>query len=302
SDSLIPVLSRSLGIAQEYSPPIIWQQLSNVMLDTPPVDKTGWDTWLDAYEILAYTLIQMPVIKPELQELADRRYQALTGYLHAHGQSCESILEAEASRIRLGFVTPDEYKKLFLLTEMLDCTATATRDTVRRRAVRLAPTPFILLRVAESYLEDEQFWEAQKYMLKASQAEKNPYYKSLIELRLAGLYVIRRSFRSARLHARQADELNPEWGRPWLFLADLVETSGAICASNEMERWALAYLAMEYCEKAVRINPSLEPEVTGRMNSLRHKVPELMELGFMGLQIGDRIPVACWINETARVR
>lgn len=244
----------------------------------------------------------MPVIEPALQELAERRYLALASYLEAHGKSCESILEEEFSRVRLGFVTPAEYKKLFLLTEIRGCPPTAMRDTVRRRVARLAPTPFILMRVAESYLHDELFWEAQKYMLQASKAETNSYFKSAIELRLAGLYAIRRSFRSARLHARQSDELNPEWGRPWLFLADLVETSGPLCASTDLERWALAYLAIEYCEKAVNINPVLESEVTGRINSLRRKVPDPMKLEFAGLRIGDRIPVTCWINETARIR
>lgn len=300
--SMIPVLSRALRLAQEQSPSVIWQQLARAMLDYPPASKDDWAVWLDAYEELAYILIQMPVIEPESQQLADRRYQELTSYLDAHGQTCESILEEEQSRVRLGFVTPEEYKKLFLLTEMGDCPSTAFRDTVRRRVVRLAPTPFILLRVSESYLQDEHFWEAQKFMLQASLAEKNPLFKSVIELRLAGLYAIRRSFRSARLHARQSHELNPEWGRPWLFLADLIETSGPICASSERERWALAYLAMEYCEKAVEINPILESEVTGRLNSLRSRVPEPMELAFMGLRVGDRIPVTCWINETARVR
>ncbi len=302
SDSLIPVLSRALLIAQENSPPIIWQQLSSAMLDQPPASEASWKTWLTAYETLAYVLIQMPVIAPHLQDLADRQYQALESSLEAYGKSCESILKEEASRIRLGFVTPQEYVSLFLLTEIRGCQASAVKDTVRRRVVRLAPTPFILMRVAESYLQDELFWEAQKYMLLASQAETNAYYKAAIELRLAGLYSIRRSFRSARLHARQAAELHPAWGRPWLFLADLIETSGPICASNDMERWALAYLAMEYCEKAMKINPDLEPEVTGRMYSLRKKVPDSMELEFTGLRVGDRIPVTCWINETARVR
>lgn len=301
-DSLIPILSRTLRIAQENSPPIIWQQLSAAMLDSPPINEASWKQWLTAYETLAYVLLQMPVIEPELEELAKRRYLALTSYLEAHGKPCESILEEENSRIKLGFVTPEEYKKLFLLTEIRGCPATAMKDTVRRRVARLAPTPFILMRVAESYLNDELFWEAQKYMLQASQYEKNPYYKSAIELRLAGLYAIRRSFRSARLHARQSDELYPEWGRPWLFLADLVETSGPLCASSEMDRWALAYLAIEYCEKAVKINPELESEVTGRVHSLRKKVPDPMELEFVGLRIGDRIPVTCWINETARIR
>lgn len=301
-DSLLPILSRTLRIAQDQCPSLIWQELSASMLDSPPINDAGWQQWLEAYEALAYVLIQMPVIEPALQRLAESRYHSLTSYLEAYGQSCESILEAETSRIRLGFVTPEEYKKLFFLTEIRSCPPTAQKDTIRRRVARLAPTPFILMRVAESYLRDELFWEAQKYMLQASEAEANTSYKSAIELRLAGLYAIRRSFRSARLHARQSDELNPEWGRPWLFLADLIETSGPLCASSDQERWALAYLAIEYCEKAVKINPALEPEVTGRINSLRQKVPDPMRLEFLGLRVGDRIPVTCWINETARVR
>lgn len=302
SDSLLPILSRTLRVGQHHCPSIVWQELSAVMLDSPPLHKADWGQWLEAYEVLAYVLIQMPVIEPGLQRLAESRYHSLTSHLEAYGQSCEAILEEETSRIRLGFVTPEEYKKLFLLTEIRSCPASAQKDTIRRRVARLAPTPFILMRVAESYLRDELFWEAQKYMLQASEAEVNASYRSAIELRLAGLYAIRRSFRSARLHARQSHELYPEWGRPWLFLADLIETSGPLCAANDQQRWALAYLAIEYCEKAANINPALEPEVTGRINALRKKVPDPMTLTFSGLRVGDRIPVSCWINETARVR
>lgn len=301
-EKLIPILSHALRVAQDQSPAWIWQQLSSAMLDEPPTSKSAWAEWLEAYQVLGYLLVQMPVIDPGLQLEADQRYRELRSFLAAHGRSCEMMLEEEQSRMRLGFVTPVEYVRLFLLTEAQDCPSFAFRDTVRRRVVRLAATPFLLMSVAESYLQEEMFWEAQKYLLQASAFESNPLYKSVIELRLAGLYAIRRSFRSAKLHARQAHELHPTWGRPWLFLADLVETSGVICAANERERWAVAYLAMEYCEKAVRLNPNLEEEVTGRINALHQIVPDPTELEFMGLRVGDRIPVTCWINETARVR
>ena len=301
-DSVIPVLTRAVESLGEECPLLFWKQLGNYLLDQRPAGKEEWDVWLDAYAPLSWLLMQMTVIDPESEILATTLERDLVAHLAAFSAPCEELMDREASRTRLGFVTPEEYQRLFLQLEALACSSSPTRDSVRSRVARLCPSPFILTRVAESYLQEDQFWNAQKHLLKASSVEQNLRYKAAIELRLAGLYAIRRSFRSSRLHANQAHELYPEWGKPLIFLADLIEGSGAICADSERERWAVRYLSLEYLERAVAVNPQLAVEVTGRINSLSESLPDAQQLQASGLRPGDRIPVSCWVNETSRVR
>lgn len=302
TDSVIPVLSRAVISLGDSCPPLFWKQLGTYLLDQRPVKKEEWDEWLDAYASVSWLLMQMTVIDQESEPAATELSLNLDGHLATWTTDCEELIKREASRTRLGFVTPQEYKRLFLQMEALSCEPSATRDSVRIRVARLTPDPYILVRVAESYLQEDQFWNAQKHLLQASKAEENVRYKAAIELRLAGLYAIRRSFRSSRLHAMQANELYPEWGRPLIFMADLIEGSGAICADSERERWAVSYLSMEYLERAIDINPALEAEVIGRINYLSESLPDEQQLRTQGLKTGDRIPVSCWLNETARVR
>ncbi len=300
-DSLVPVLSRAVTALGPDTPPVFWRELSAAMLADIPTDKSEWALWLDAFRALGYLLIQMPVVDPANQELADRQFESLRALIHAYGIDCMELRKAEASRVRMGFVTPAENARLFMLAEFKECAYTAVEDTIRHRIQSLSPSPFLLVLAADSYLQDENFWEAQRHMLKAIEEESDPRYKALLELRLAGIYAIRRSFRSARLHAKQADEWYPEWGRPWLFLADLVESSAGTCADSQRQRWGITWLAMEYCETAARKNPDLKAEVAARLRLLREDLPGPERMAFHGLNLGDRIPVTCWINEAARV-
>ncbi len=302
ADSILPVLTRSLKGRVYELRPIVWQELARAMLERIPNDQKSWNEWLDTYQVLDYVLIQMPVISPELLGQADQRRKELRAFLNVYGEDCEAVYAREDSRVRLGFATPAEYARLFILMETKACGWTASEDTIRRRAAQLGISPYILLRAAESYLEQEVFWETQRLLMLAVDAEKDPRMKAAMELRMAGLYAIRRSFRSARLHARQADELYPAWGQPLIFLADLIESSGAMCADSRLERLALTYLAIDYTSEAAQRNPALYPEASARLRFLENRIPPPEELAFLGLRIGDRIPITCWINEVARVR
>lgn len=299
-DSTLPVLTRALTHRPYELPRSYWQELAYALRsDTLVAD---WRPWLQSYAVLDYVLIQMPVIHPESVPRADRRRQELMAFLDRYGQDCEGLREQHRERVRMGFVSPREYGHLFLLVESGGCGYGSTEDTIRSRAAALNASPYLRLRAAESYLRQERFWEAQQVLAQAVASESDPRLKAALELRLAGMYAIRRSFRSANLHARQAAELHPGWGAPWLFLADLVETSGPICADSRQERLALTYLAMEYCEEAARREPQLSEVVASRLHFFRQQLPDPETLRFLGLQVGDRIPIACWINEVARVR
>ncbi|MDP5170259.1 MAG: hypothetical protein NWR72_08430 [Bacteroidia bacterium] len=301
-DSLLPVLARSLAIRPYEQPPALWQEMARAMLEKIPANNQDWNQWLDAYQVLDYVLIQMAVIHPDQQELAARRREELQAFIFAYGDSCALIRKREASRVQMGFATPKEYARLFLLTDIQECEMGATEDTIRQRAANLVRTPYLLTRVVESYLKQDIFWEAQRLLMVAIEAEPDPRQRSVLELRLAGVYAMRRSFRSARLHAQIANELYPQWGKPWFFLADLVESSGAICAQSDLERLALTFLAIDYTEEAAQHNPDLQEEAASRISVLSARIPPPDELSFLGLKVGDRIPVLCWINESARVR
>lgn len=301
-DSVLPILSRSISVLGASSPQIFWKQLGHALLEWTPSEPEEWGEWIEIYTSLSWMLMQMTVIDAGAQTEALRLDQDLRGHLAIRSCSCDELIAREASRVRLGFTRASEYKQLFVQLSAKGCTPSAVRDSIRSRVSRSISDPCLLIMVADSYLQEDQFWMAQKLLLRASSQEPDPRYRAAIELRLAGLYAIRRSFRSARLHARQAEELFPEWGQPLIFLADLIESSGAICADSDRERWAITYLAISYLERAVLLNPDLSESVMKRLPLLRAKLPDESQLWVQGVRIGDRIPVSCWINETARVR
>lgn len=301
-DSLLPVLSRALRHQPRELPPATWQELARQLSEQRPDTPEAWARWLDAYLVLDEVLLHMPVIHPEYLREADLRHRELRALLALLGPTCSELRQREAARVQMGFPSAREYAHLFMQMEAKSCGWGSLEDTVRRRAALLLPEPGLLLRIADSYLQEDNFWEAQRLLLLAVKAEDDPHLRAAMELKLAGLYAIRRSFLSARLHALEAQALAPDWGQPWLFLSELVESSAALCADSDHDRLALTFLAIDYAERAVQQNPDLEATVATRLALLRQRLPNQEELHFLGLRPGDTLPLGCWIEEVVKVR
>ncbi len=112
---------------------------------------------------------------------------------------------------------------------------------------------------------------------------------------------------NARTYFRRALQVDPQFGRAYLAIGDLYAQAVAECGSQlEREDRAVYWLAVDYYERAKRVDPSLTNEANRKINTYRKYFPDQEALFFKGWKVGQpyKIDYGCyaWINEETTVK
>jgi hypothetical protein len=261
-------------------------------LVVPLADYARVDQWL----------LAAPLLYPQEAAAAAHWRQRLAMTFQAVLPGCDELRETYTAPLFRQSLRPSQYPSLYLTVSLNGCVADAFRDSLLSGLVARAPDPYYLRLAAAEYLDRGEYAAAQRCLEEALTFGSEPRLRAGDALALARVFRLRRNFRSARLYALQADELYPEWGEPWLFLAEMVTQAGPFCRFSPLERKALFWLGIDYCERAMAQNPELKARANRMLARYRTQMPTAEEVAFHGFEAGDRFPLPCWIGEVARVR
>ena len=109
--------------------------------------------------------------------------------------------------------------------------------------------------------------------------------------------------RKARTYALKAAELNPGWGKPYIFIGELYASSGPLCGSGRgWNSQVVTWAATDVWQKAKDIDPSVAAEADKNINNYAQYYPMKNE-GFMkGIMQGQSYKIGCWIGTTTKAR
>ena len=105
----------------------------------------------------------------------------------------------------------------------------------------------------------------------------------------------------ARTFARQAIELDPESGHPFLLIGAIYADCEP-CGDNDIAKKALYWIAVDNFVKAKQIDNELSEIANKSIVAYAQHFPDTETIFFHGLKVGDRYTVGCWINETTIIR
>ncbi len=173
----------------------------------------------------------------------------------------------------------------------------------------LEPTAARARRIAQSFYKSGDINNAIKYYLEAAEMETDRTNKSKIYMNLATIERRKVSdlttsvATQARKYAKQAAELNPSWGKPYMFIGDLYASSGPLCGSGTgWKSQRVAWAACDMWEKARDIDPSVAATAKKNINRYSQFFP-LKSEGFMrGVSQGDAVKIGCWMGTSTRAR
>ena len=97
-------------------------------------------------------------------------------------------------------------------------------------------------------------------------------------------------------------DLNREWGRPYLLMAELIEDAANKCEASAFEKKAALWLAIDHCLLARNVDPQVRDEANQMLFRLQGKAPSREEIQFRGLQNGDSYPLRCWKQMVTTVK
>src|SRR6185503_17855359 len=97
-------------------------------------------------------------------------------------------------------------------------------------------------------------------------------------------------------------DLNPDWGQPYIDMADLMVSALPECAYSEFDRLAVFWAAIDYCALAKNVDPYWQQEANRMIYEYSQKAPAALEIGQRGLKAGDTYPLHCWMEVVTTVK
>lgn len=301
ADSVAPNLRSALEYAPAEMPFLFVSGFAEAILKQAE-DSLVLPELISAFGFVDNLQLQAERLFPErideLREICLR----IASKLQESCPDCHQLREKYGVLVNQNLLSPSRYGELYTMLRLRGCRRDALRDTVLNRVASVGQSSYHKRIAAAEYLEQEAYFRAQRLLESCLQASDDKQLQAMDCLRLANVFQQQKEFRTARIYAMRANEHWPDWGKPWLFMADMVQRSAPFCEFSPMERKALNWLAIDYCEQARNQNPKLFHQAQKRIDKYEKAMPTRQELRLRGLQMGDSFPLRCWLELATRVR
>ncbi len=168
--------------------------------------------------------------------------------------------------------------------------------------------------VANDAISNANYDMAVKYLKEAMDKASEDKEKANIALKLSEAYLNKGGLQTARKYARQAADLDPDRGVPYVKIADIYAEAVSQCTSDrklDRKDKVVYWLVLDYLDKAKQTDPTTTSQVDRKYKAYSPVTPTTEEKFFWQppLEKGDSFKInsslrKCygWINETTTVR
>ena len=166
--------------------------------------------------------------------------------------------------------------------------------------------------LADIAIENADYSRANELLKEAADKAPDNTTRRNILLEIAETYQNMDNFQQARRYARQSSELDSNWGRPYIRIARIYAATISNCTGDrqiDRDDRRVYWLVLDYLDRARSVDSSVNSEVQRLYNSYEPVLPSDEDKFFRGWEVGDQISIdgsqhQCysWINETTTVR
>lgn len=257
------------------------------------------ENYQKASEIISNYLAEEPDSEKytTAKDLIDRLFQT------SGAADCEALIALYEPQFEEISQDVDELKKMLRILDRRDCTESELFAQASGKLYDLDPSPEAAFNMARLFVKRDQFDRAKEYYNNAikSETDKELLAKYYFEL---GLFIFAKEndFQQARNLARKAIQNNPNSGRAYILLGDIYAQYSKHYGESDFEHASLYWLAVDYYQKAKRIDPDVFASANEKINIYKRYFPDKETMFFQGVQEGDTYKIGSWINETTKAR
>lgn len=221
--------------------------------------------------------------------------------------NCESVVDIYKKKLEANPGDAELLKKAYGIMLSLNChkdsAFAADFLEIAKQLLEVDPTAARARYVANSYASKSEYDKALEYYQKAASLEEDAVKKAQDLISIAGIHQRQGSFSKSREVALEAAGLRPDWGEPYIQIANLYLNSGKLCGPGTgWDSQVVVWPAIDMLQKA----KSIDPEVAGKAQELINKywgfMPTKEDIFFKNLSIGGSYTVPCWINRSTTIR
>ena len=142
--------------------------------------------------------------------------------------------------------------------------------------------------------------EAINYFQESFDLEKDSFKKSKLANRIGLILKKKGRLGQARGYFRNALNLNPSNGSPYLSIAAMYAASANSCGDSTFNKRAVYWLAADEARKAARVDPTLSKAAGQSIANYEAKAPSKADI-FSAGNSGQTIKIGCWIGASVTV-
>ena len=167
-------------------------------------------------------------------------------------------------------------------------------------------------RLADYAKADGQNRVAIQFLNEAVEATDDRDVRKNLVLEISELHQNEGNLQEARRFARQASQIDPNWGQPYIRMARIYASAISQCsAGRQIDRddRTVYWLVLDYLDRARSADPSVANAVTREYRTYTPALPTAEDKFFRGWETGETIQIGsnisecyAWINETTTVR
>ncbi len=181
-----------------------------------------------------------------------------------------------------------------------------------RKVYDIEPTFENIRRLADYAKADGQNSVAIRYLNEALNATNDRNVRRNVTLEIAELHQNEGNLQAARRFARQASQIDQNWGQPYIRIARIYASAISQCTSGrqiDRDDRTVYWLVLDYLDRARSVDSSVANTVSREYRTYEPVLPSAEDKFFRGWNVGDTIRIGsnisecyAWIDETTRVR
>ena len=236
------------------------------------------------------------------EELARARDMFDEFFSNSAAASCENLIKIYSEKYDDNKNDEEFLRKLTRMLTRKECTDAPLFEMASEQMYALNPSADAAYNMAMLFFRRDNYDKAVEYFEEAIKNATDPYEKARFNHFLGTIMMSRYNrFTDAKRYALEASKLRPDWGEPYILLANTY-VAGPKCGEDDFERAYVFWVAVDKLQRAKTVDPEIAPKADQLIKTFSPHFPKKEEGFFRNITEGNSVTVPCWINETTRVR
>ena len=240
------------------------------------------------------------------KESAKKNYKTAKENIDAHFinsgvATCDNLQAIYAPKVEASKTDLEYLKQVVKVMKMLGCTESEAYFAASEYAHAIEPTAETAIGCGYMYYKKGDFDKCISYFDNAIELEQDPIKKADYCYSAAAVLFANKQLSKAKQYARKAIELNGEWGKPYMLIAQMYASSPNWSDEGALNKCTF-FAVIDKLQKAKSVDPSCAEEADKLIRTYAGYTPKDEDLFFIGLKKGNAVTIGGWIGETTTIR
>ena len=222
-------------------------------------------------------------------------------FINSGAASCESLQEIYGTKVEANQKDLAYLKKVLDIMKMMKCTESEAYLQASYYVYRIEPTADAAAGCAFQAFKKGDIDGSVKFFDESIELEPDALVKAEKAYAAAAVLASVKKLSKAKSYCLKAMSLNPNYGAPYILLANLYATSPNWSEESALNKCTY-FVIVDKLQRAKSVDPSVAEEANRLISTYARHTPETKDLFMLGYKSGDRITVGGWIGETTTIR